>query len=260
MSSPVQWSRGRYAAVAERIAPIAVEVVDRADGVAAIQGRDLVDLACGTGNVALAASARGARVTALDITAELVAIGADAAQEAGRTIRWVTADAADTGLDDDSFDVAASNMGIIFVDPDRQVTELARLLRPGATLAFSSWVRATHNPFFDPIVAVLGRPRSDGPSPDQWGEHDTIRARLSGHFADVDIVTRTHTWAFASVEAAMQFIAQESPMHVDVLHRVGEMQHDRLMSAFEAGLAPHTAADGTVAFDSPYVIVTARRL
>ena len=259
MSSPMEWSRGRYEAVAERIAAIADEVVARTDDVSPFDGAEVIDLACGTGSAALAAHERGAQVTGVDLTGDLVAIAEGKAREAGAEIRWITGDASDTGLDADSFDIAVSNMGIIFVDPDRQLTELSRLLRPGGVLGFSAWVRATHNPFYDPIVSVLGRPAPSGTSPDQWGEHDTIHARLADDFQDVDVVTRTHTWQFESLESALRFIAEESPMHVNVLHRINEMQHDRLMSAFEVALTPHVGADGRVAFDSPYVIVTARR-
>lgn len=257
--SSAQWSRGRYEAVAALISPIAAEVVARADDLAPIRERDVVDLACGTGSAALAAAERGARVTGLDLTEALIGIAESKATAAGAEVRWVVGDAADTGLDANTFDAAVSNMGVIFVDPDRQVAETARILRPGAVLAFSSWVRAAHNPFFDPIVSVLGRPRDAAFSPDQWGEHDTIHARLADHFVEVDVVNRLHTWRFDSMTSALRFIAEESPMHVDALHQVNEMQHDRLMSAFEAALTPHTAAAGRVAFESPYVIVTARR-
>ena len=96
----------------------------------------MADLACGTGSAALAAAAAGARVTGVDVTPELIAIGAHKAEKPGRPITWVTADAADTGLPGGSFDAVVSNMGIIFVEPTRQVAEIARLLKPGGVLAF----------------------------------------------------------------------------------------------------------------------------
>jgi SAM-dependent methyltransferase len=74
MSSPTIWSAGRYESVGERIAPIAAEVVDAADRRAPVRDAALLDLACGTGNAALAAATRGARVTAVDITPELITI------------------------------------------------------------------------------------------------------------------------------------------------------------------------------------------
>ncbi|MGU3290980.1 class I SAM-dependent methyltransferase [Williamsia sp. M5A3_1d] len=259
------WARGRYEAVGERIAGVAAELVATVDDIRPLRGREVVDLACGTGSVALAAARAGARVTGVDITADLLGLAAakaDAAQS--EPITWVRADASATGLPADSADVVLSSMGIIFVEPRAQVAEIARILRADGTLGFTSWVRATHNPFYDPIVSVLGPPRpatddATSHSPDDWGVPDTIHARLAGGFDTVEIDHRVHTWRFGNLETAMHFISEESPMHVDVLHRVSEMQHDRLMSAFEVALAPHTDAAGTIAFDSPYVVVTARR-
>jgi ubiquinone/menaquinone biosynthesis C-methylase UbiE len=119
VSSPTIWSSGRYETVGQRIAPIAAEVVDAVERRLPVRDAVLVDLACGTGNAALVAAARGARVTAVDLTPELIAIGAAKAEAAGRSVAWVTADASDTGLPGASFDAAVSNMGIIFVEPGR---------------------------------------------------------------------------------------------------------------------------------------------
>ncbi len=129
-------------------------------------------------------------MTAVDLTPELIAIGAQKAEKAGHSITWVTADAADTGLAGGSFDAAVSNMGTVFVEPTRVVAEIARLLRSGGVFGFSSWVRDPDNPFFSPIVAVLGPPPSSGYSPDQWGEADTVTERLAADFDVVEIEQR----------------------------------------------------------------------
>lgn len=259
MSSPTVWSSGRYEAVAERIAPIAANVVAAVDRRRPLRNAVLADLACGTGNAALAAAGMGARVTALDITPDLMAIGAQKAQSAGRSITWLTADAADTGLPAHSFDAVVSNMGMIFVEPTAQAAEFGRLLAAGGVLGFSSWVRDSSNPFRSPIVAVLG-PTPDGEyTPDQWGDPDTITTRLTADFTDVEIENASLTWQFESVGAALHFITHESPTHVALLDNIDDARRDALRSAFEATLRTHTSSDGAVSFDSPYVVVTARR-
>jgi SAM-dependent methyltransferase len=258
MSSPTVWSAGRYEAVAEQIAPIAAEILDAADRRTPVLDAALVDLACGTGSAALEAAARGARVTAVDITPELVAIGEQKASAAGRSITWLTADASATGLEPNSYDIVVSNMGIIFVEPAGQVAEVERLLKTGGTLAFSSWIRDPRNPFFNPIVEVMGPPPTSDYSPDQWGVPETINARLSDGFADVDIESGFLTWQFPSVDAAVDFVARESPMHVTLLANVDAAQRQALLAAFDA--AWRAFADDTgVRFDAPYVVVTARR-
>jgi SAM-dependent methyltransferase len=259
VSSPTIWSSGHYEAVAQRIAPIATEVVDAVERRVPVRDAMLVDLACGTGNAALAAAARGARVTAVDITPELIAIGVRNAETTGSSVVWVTADASDTGLPGGSFDAAVSNMGIIFVEPVGMVAEISRLLRPGGAVGFSSWVRDPANPFFTPIVEVLGPPPASGYSPDQWGEPDTITARLAADFDDIDIDSGSNTWQFDSVAAGMHFLTSESPLHVDLFSRVDAAQSQRLRAAFQSALYAHADADDRVSYEAPYVVVTARR-
>jgi len=258
MSKPTLWAGGRYESLAEYIAGIADQTVAAADRRHSLAAAKVVDLACGTGSAALAAASRGAHVTGVDVTPELIAIGEQKATAAGQSVTWVTADAADTGLPDGVFDVVVSNMGTIFVEPDRQVAELGRLLRPAGVLAYSSWVRSTSNPLFDPIVAVLGAPPSRGFTPDQWGDPATIASRLAADFADVTVEEGMLTWSFESLAATLRFLTDESPMHVDTFARVTGHQRDRLVTAFEAALRPHADGDG-VHFDSPYVVVSALR-
>lgn len=259
VSTPTIWSGGRYEAVAERIAPIATEVIAAVERRVPMRDAMLVDLACGTGNAAIVAAARGARVTAVDITPELIAIGAHKAETAGTSISWVTADASDTGLPGQSFDAVVSNMGIIFVEPVSLVTEVSRLLKTAGAVGFSSWVHDPVNPFFTPIVEVLGPPPTSGYSPDQWGDSDTIAARLAADFVDLDIENGLNTWEFESVRAGVHFLTHESPLHIDVLSRVDQGQRERLLAAFEAALKRHSHGDNRVSFDAPYVVVTARR-
>jgi SAM-dependent methyltransferase len=258
MSSPTVWSAGRYDAVGDRIAPIAAEVVD------AVRQRgafgDVVDLACGTGSAALAAASAGARVTAVDITPALVAIGAQKAARAGHPVTWVTGDAADTGLPSASFDAVVSNMGIIFVEPDKQVAEIARLLRHGGSVGFSAWVREPGNPFFRPVADVLGAPQNPGYSPDQWGERDIVADRLAADFDDVVIESRSHRWDLGPLADAMAWVTQESPLHVSMLAGIDDEDiRARLRAGFEAEFRRCLDDDGTVVYDAPYVVVTARR-
>ncbi|PQE00563.1 SAM-dependent methyltransferase [Mycolicibacterium parafortuitum] len=254
MATPTFWSSGRYDAVGERIAPIAEQVVDAAGSRRPLRDAAVVDLACGTGSAALTAADRGAQVTGVDLTPELLEIAAG--RDGASSVRWHTADASDTGLPAASFDVAVSNMGIVFVDPEKQVAELIRLLKPGGVLAFSSWVRDTHNPLFDPVIAVLGPPAASAFSPDQWGQADIVTERLSA-FDDVDIARGLHRWEFESMAAAMRFLTAESPMHVETFRRAEPRQRDRLAAEFEQAMRPHLDASGAVAFTSPYAVITA---
>ena len=255
MTSSTIWSAGHYDAVGQRIAPIAEQVVGALDSRQPLRDAAVVDLACGTGSAALAAAARGARVTGVDLTPELIAIAAG--RDGADAVTWQVADASATGLPTAAFDAAVSNMGIIFVDPDRQVAELTRLLKPAGQLAFSAWARDASNPFFDPVVAVLGPPPATGFSPDQWGDADIVTDRLAPFFDDIDVWRGRHRWQFESMAAALHFLRAESPMHVATFRRASPQQRDRLAAEFEKALSQHLEPSGAVAFTAPYAVVSA---
>ncbi|MDZ4266009.1 MAG: class I SAM-dependent methyltransferase [Mycobacterium sp.] len=256
MSTPTIWSAGRYEAVARRIAHIAEEVLDAVERRRPLTDTSLVDLACGTGNAALSALARGARVTGVDITPALLEIGS--AKNGGGSVDWVAADASDTGLPGGAFDVAVSNMGVVFVEPVAQVREITRLLGSGGTVAFSTWVRSGENPLFDPVVAVLGAPPNPGHTPDQWGDPDIASSRLAIDFDDLTFESGVHAWEFDSHAEAMRFVTEESPMHLNVLGNVSGSQRAALIAAFDEAMRAHVDG-GRVSFDSSYAVVTATR-
>ena len=80
-------------------------------------GQRVLDVAAGTGNVALRAAERGATVTACDITPEQLALGRREAEARGLEIEWIEADAQGLPFADDAFDVVTSAAGAIFA-PD----------------------------------------------------------------------------------------------------------------------------------------------
>ncbi|KKF00177.1 class I SAM-dependent methyltransferase [Mycolicibacterium obuense] len=250
MSSSI-WAGGRYDAVGDRIAHIASRVVDAAGRRRSLAGAEVVDLACGTGSAARAAAVAGAHVTGVDVTAELIELAAQRAPE----ITWTVGDAADTGLAPSSFDVAVSNMGIIFVDPQRQIAEIPRLLKPAGVLAFSAWVRGESNPLFDPVVEVLGAPAPAPYTPDQWGDERVVAQRLA-QFDDIAFDHGEHGWEFTSVDDGLQWLQTGSPMHVATFERAGSARQD-LADAFAAALRQHAAPSGAVTVTSPYVVVSA---
>ena len=199
-------------------------------------------------------------MTGVDITPELIALGAQKAEAAGVDINWVTADASDTGLPGGSFDAVVSNMGIIFVEPARQVAEIARLLRPGGVLGFSSWVPDRDTPFYKPIVAVLGTPPASEYSPDQWGMAETSpqtgspwtsttsrSKQASAHGNWEPSTTRCTCWRTSRRYMSPCSATSTRPSATSCLPPSSD------------AMRANVAADGHVAFDAPYVVVTALR-
>ena len=124
------WAAGDYSVIAELIEDVA-DVCVEAAGVEA--GEDVLDVATGTGNAALVAAGRGAKVTGLDLTPELFDTARERAAAAGVEIEWVAGDAEQMPFDEASFDRVLSTCGVQFAPRHEVVAqELARVCRPGA--------------------------------------------------------------------------------------------------------------------------------
>ncbi len=105
-------------------------------------GAQVLDVATGTGNVAIAAAAAGAEVIASDITVENFIDGKVEAATRGVAVEWVEADAQDLPFPDSSFDVVTSSVGAIFAPRHQDVAdELIRVARPGGRLGLITWTR-----------------------------------------------------------------------------------------------------------------------
>jgi ubiquinone/menaquinone biosynthesis C-methylase UbiE len=143
-------------------------------------GQTVLDVGCGTGVVAIAAARRGARVTGVDLTPELLAHAKDNASIAQTEIDWREGDAEAIPLGDASCDVVLSQFGHMFAPrPEVAVKEMLRVLKPGGTIAFNTWPPELYT---GRMFQVMGRylpPPPPGVSPPpQWGNVDTVRERL----------------------------------------------------------------------------------
>src|SRR5262245_2645791 len=106
------WALGDYPAVAtELIAPLGPRLVDAC---AVGPGQKVLDIAAGSGNVAIPAARAGAHVVASDLTPELLEVGRGDANAQGVSLTWETGDAEQLPYDDASFDTVLSCVGVMF--------------------------------------------------------------------------------------------------------------------------------------------------
>jgi SAM-dependent methyltransferase len=178
------WALGDYPAVASEI--IATLGPTLADAAAIGPGQLVLDVAAGSGNVALPAALRGARVTASDLTPELLEAGRAEAEAAGLDIAWEPADAEALPYAEAQFDVVTSCVGVMFA-PHHQAAadELIRVCRPGGTVALIAW---TPGGFIGHLFATM-KPYAPPPPagvqpPPLWGDPDHVRT-LFGDRVDV---------------------------------------------------------------------------
>ncbi|MAW59940.1 MAG: bifunctional demethylmenaquinone methyltransferase/2-methoxy-6-polyprenyl-1,4-benzoquinol methylase UbiE [Planctomycetes bacterium] len=99
-------------------------------------GQELLDLCCGTGDVALEFAREGVRVHGADFTQPMLPFARGKADAAGLDLHWTTADAQHLPFEDASFDAVTIAFGIRNVeDPQLGLRECRRVLRPGGQLA-----------------------------------------------------------------------------------------------------------------------------
>ena len=151
-------------------------------------GQRVLDVAAGTGNVALRAAEAGAIVTATDITPEQLNTGRREAEARGLEIEWIEADAQDLPFEDGAFDVVTSAAGAIFA-PDHEAVgrELTRVTRPGGTIGMTNF---TPEGLASDFFAVFAPYAPPGPSPLDWGNKQRVRALLGD--AQVEIRRRDY--------------------------------------------------------------------
>jgi ubiquinone/menaquinone biosynthesis C-methylase UbiE len=174
------WALGDYAAIATNIVRPLGPVLVEASGIG--PGDRVLDVAAGTGNVAIPAAATGARVSASDLCPELVDQGRRLSAEAGATVDWAEANAEALPYEDDSFDAVLSCIGVMFAPHHQEAAdELLRVTRPGGRIGLLSW---TPEGFIGQLFATM-KPYVPAPPPGvspppRWGDEEYVRALL-GH-------------------------------------------------------------------------------
>jgi SAM-dependent methyltransferase len=198
------WSTGDYADIAQTIAQVAEVVLER---VGAQPGEQLLDVATGTGNVAIPAAAAGAAVTGLDLTPELLAVARERASQAGVQISFIEGDAEELPFQDEAFDRVTSCFGVIFAPRhERSAAELARVARPGARVAFTAWTpEGLNGQMFRAIGAYMPAPPPELSSPLMWGTEDHVRSLFEPSGAKLTFERRTVAFAHDSPESWVQY-------------------------------------------------------
>jgi SAM-dependent methyltransferase len=150
-------------------------------------GQRVLDVACGTGVVAVTAARLGARVTGLDFTPELLDRARENSRIAEVDVDWHEGDAEDLPFDDEAFDVVLSQYGHIFAPRPAVVTAgMLRVLKRGGTIAFSTWPpELMFGRTFALIASYMPPPSIDVPPPPLWGDPTVVRERLGDAVRDI---------------------------------------------------------------------------
>jgi ubiquinone/menaquinone biosynthesis C-methylase UbiE len=252
------WEAGDFAEVATHITTTSQAFVDRLQ---IIPGMKVLDVACGSGNLAIPAAAAGAEVTGIDIAENLVEAARKRAAETGVNARFEHGDAESLPYEDNSFDLVMTMFGAMFAPrPDVVASELLRVCKPGGRIAMANW---TPEGFAGQMFKLSTKyvPPPDMPPPVQWGVPEIVEQRFAGRVSELNTNKRLAdmVFDFGPAEVAEFFKTNFGPT-VMALKAMGEENH----AAFTKDLvdtwtANNTADDGTTHVKGEFLEVIATK-
>ncbi len=226
-------------------------------------GERVLDVAAGSGNAALGAARRGARVTAVDLSDRALALARRRAELEALTVDTQVADAEALPFRDASFDVVLSTFGVMFARDARCAAgELLRVCRPGGRIALANW---TPDGFVGGTLAIVGRhaaPTAAAGLGDAltWGRRAGLRYLL-GDGIDALRTRRRSTDLRATTIAAHVGGTRAGPGATRlVFELLGEDARAELTRELTTQAEQHnTARDGTFAAGAQYLEAIAVR-
>ena len=184
------WAAGDYHAFATRSLWDFGPLLVAACGIG--PGQRVLDVAAGTGNVAIRAAEAGAIVVASDLTPENFAAGRREATAHGVQIEWVEADAEALPFGDGEFDAVTSSVGAIFAPHHRAVVdELLRVCRPGGTIGLITLAPSgAAAEMFEVVARYAPAPLFGEESPLRWGSEEHVRELFEGRVTSLSLERR----------------------------------------------------------------------
>jgi ubiquinone/menaquinone biosynthesis C-methylase UbiE len=252
------WGMGDYPKIAAMIIGAARSLVDAC---AISAGQEVLDVAAGTGNLALLAAEEGADVTACDISPRQVELGRARTDAEGVEIDWTEADAEDLPFEDDRFDCAASVFGAMFAPrPDVTAREMFRVVKPGGTVGLAVWgPYGSQNDVFE-FQNRYAPPLPEGvPQPRDWGREEIARQRLEPLASSLVMERRTMRWEFDSFDGIWNTFQSAGPATAAMAAAPAETLEEIKRGVGEIIERHNKASDGTVVVEPEYLEIVARK-
>ncbi len=255
----VAWALGDYAKVAELLQPAADRLVEACS---ISQGMELLDVAAGTGNVAIAAAKKGARVVASDMTASLIELGERRSRAEGVEVDWFEADAEDLPFETDRFDCVTSAFGAIFAPRAALAArELFRVAKNGGLVGMTNWTPDGYTgQLFSRMAKHFPAPPQGSDPPARWGDPAVVGERFQPFASSVDCEIQTITFRWESLLAAREYIESNTGAVVAAKRWMVPEQYEAMVSDLVSLTAELSPASGDeVVVDSEYLLVVARK-
>ncbi|MGB7589264.1 MAG: methyltransferase domain-containing protein [Solirubrobacterales bacterium] len=198
------WSEGDFAMVAGLVMMVAEELTE---ALGIVADERVLDVACGSGNGALAAARRAwGNTVGVDFVPALLERGRERAAAERLDIEFIEGDATELPFGDGEFDVVMSIFGAMFAaDQEKAASELLRVCKPGGRIGMANWVPDGEVGRMFMTVAKHAPPPPGVNSPLRWGTEDGLRELFGDGVADLRIQRRTSRQTFRSADHWLDF-------------------------------------------------------
>jgi SAM-dependent methyltransferase len=254
------WMAGDYGSVAALTESAANDFIDRRQIKPNMQ---VLDVACGTGNLSIPAAKAGAAVTGVDISLNLIDQARARATREKLNIQFEEGDAENLPVAAGAFDLVVSMFGAMFAPrPDLVAAELRRTCRSGGKIAMANW---TSSGFIGAVFRTTAKhvaPPAGVPSPLQWGDEATVRERLGADVKDLQVKRQLAELKFPfSIPETVEFYRIHYGPTLKAFAGLSEMAQAAFRRDLEDLYAHHNGAhDGTTCISAEYLEVVATRV
>jgi SAM-dependent methyltransferase len=217
-------------------------------------GERVLDVACGSGNAALAAARRCCRVIGVDHLPALLARARRRAEAEGLEVRFLDGDPNALPFPDGAFEVVLWAGGdLLDPDPEPVAGELLRVCRPGGRVGMVAW---SPGGYVGELFGAIGRQL---PPPAAWGGQERLR-ELLGPGVALTAPRRSLLWRFPSAEHQVEFLARCHGPTAEALRALGPHHHGALKAELlEVARRFDVSEDDTLVLRLDYLEVVVRK-
>jgi SAM-dependent methyltransferase len=253
----VMWGNGPYQRITDTITDIHELVIEQ---LAPQDGDAFLDLATGTGAVAMRAARAGADVTGVDLAPVLIDTANERAAEEGLSIDYVVGDCENLDFGDASFDKASSTCGIMFA-PDHHATarELARVVRPGGRIALANWTLGGGlGRMFGMMAPFQPKPPEGVGSPFAWGNEAHVESLLGDSF-DLEFERHISVLRTRDGEEYWQIFSTSYGPTKTLAESLDDDRREEFHRTWVDFFETEYSDDGEIAHDREYLLVLGTR-
>jgi ubiquinone/menaquinone biosynthesis C-methylase UbiE len=247
------WSAGTYERLAARFAPVQDHLVNL---LAIAPGERVLDLATGTGEVAIRMAQRGAVVTGIDVAEPMLVKARERAKREGVAIAFDLGDVEYLPYEDSSFEAVVSNFGLIFAPDHANVAaELARVAASRARLGFTAW---KPNPKLGELYRRFTEEPIQGREAYEWGREDHVEDMLGEDF-ELEFEDGTLWLEADSGEDIWKLFSESAPPVIALVKRLDGQRAAEFHQAFVELYESYRTPEGGVRAPRRYLLVLGSR-